>query len=292
VTQLRNKVLEELKLRNYSQATADAYVASTRRFAEHFHHSPEQLGPEHIRQYQLHFIDERKLEPKSIMVQMAALRFLYLKVLRRSYSRDDLPLPRTPRRQIPIVLSTDEVRRLIDAGPNLRYRTILITLYDTGMRRAELSQLCPEHIDKERMIIRIPHVPEQSLQSIVKLPSEDHTEYLLGEEESGTRGPHQGPHPGVTKRLSFDGSLSWLAEPRSFARFLAHAAPPSLGGRCPQAVRRTLACVALSGALHPSRRHLQSPLDPSGRPQGHLPLEGLRARRQEAQDDAVTRWAL
>src|SRR5215469_3295144 len=71
--------------------------------------------------------------------------------------RDDIPLPRTPRRQIPIVLSTDEVRRLIDAAPNLRYRTILMTLYDTGMRRAELCQLRPEHIDKERMIIRIPH---------------------------------------------------------------------------------------------------------------------------------------
>ena len=82
MTQLRTKVLEELKLRNYSQATADAYVAGIRRFAEYFHHSPEQLGPEHIRQYQLHLIQERKLEPKSVMVQMAALRFLSLKVLR------------------------------------------------------------------------------------------------------------------------------------------------------------------------------------------------------------------
>jgi site-specific recombinase XerD len=84
VTQLRKKVLEELKPRNYSQATAHAYVAGIRRFAAYFHHSPEQLGREHIRQYQLHLIEERKLEPKSVMVQMASLRFLYLKVLRRS----------------------------------------------------------------------------------------------------------------------------------------------------------------------------------------------------------------
>jgi integrase/recombinase XerD len=94
-------VLEELKLRNYSQATSHAYVEGIRRFAEYFHHSPEQLGPEDIRQYQLHLIEERKLKPKSVMMQMAALRFLYLKVLRRSYSRDDLPLPRTPRHQFP-----------------------------------------------------------------------------------------------------------------------------------------------------------------------------------------------
>src|SRR5215831_16796266 len=111
-------------------------------FASSLGSCPELSRPTHacrkVTQYQLHLIEGRKLEPKSVMVQMAALRFLYFKVLRRSYSRDDLPLPRTPRRQIPIVLSSNEVRRLIDAAPNLRYRTILMTLYDTGMRRAEL----------------------------------------------------------------------------------------------------------------------------------------------------------
>ena len=157
MTHLRKRVIEELDRRNYSQATAHAYVAAIRRFAEHFHRSPDQLGREHIRQYQLHLIDERKLRPKSVMVQMAALRFLYLKVLRRSYSRDDLPLPKLPRRQVPVVLSADEVARLINAAPNLRYRTILMTLYSTGMRRTELCHLRPEDIDKERMIIRIPH---------------------------------------------------------------------------------------------------------------------------------------
>jgi integrase/recombinase XerD len=157
VTHLRKRVIEELDRRNYSQTTAHAYVAAIRRFAEHFHRSPDQLGREHIRQYQLYLVDERKLRPKSVMVQMAALRFLYLKVLRRSYSRDDLPLPKLPRRQVPVVLSSDEVARLINAAPNLRYRTILMTLYSTGMRRTELCHLRPEDIDKERMIIRIPH---------------------------------------------------------------------------------------------------------------------------------------
>ena len=71
MTHLRKRVIEELDRRNYSQATAHAYVAAIRRFAEHFHRSPDQLGREHIRQYQLHLIDERKLRPKSVMVQMA-----------------------------------------------------------------------------------------------------------------------------------------------------------------------------------------------------------------------------
>src|ERR1700722_17809906 len=111
VTQLRKRVLEELERRNYSQATARAYVGAIRRFAEHFHRSPDQLGIEHVRQYQLHLVQERKLQPRTVMIQMAALRFLFLKTLKRRYSREDLPLPKTPRRQLPVVLSREEVAK-------------------------------------------------------------------------------------------------------------------------------------------------------------------------------------
>ncbi|MCU1233828.1 MAG: phage integrase family protein [Candidatus Solibacter sp.] len=156
MTQLRKMVLEELEGRNYTQATAHAYVAVIRRFAKCFHRSPEELDPTHIRQYQLQLV-ERELSPHTIAVETSALRFLYNKVLRRRYPLDDMPLPRRHRRSIPLVLSPDEVVRLIDAAPNLRYRTILMTLYSTGMRRAEMCHLRPEDVDKERMVIRIPH---------------------------------------------------------------------------------------------------------------------------------------
>ena len=157
MTQLRKTVLDELERRNYSKATAQAYVGAIRRFAEYFHRSPDQLNCKHVRQYQLHLVQERKLHPRSVMLQMAALRFLFLKVLKRRFSRDDLPLPKLLRRQVPIVLSPGEVSRLIDAAPNLRQRTILMTLYSTGMRRFELCHLRPEDIDKERMVVRIRH---------------------------------------------------------------------------------------------------------------------------------------
>jgi site-specific recombinase XerD len=147
--------LEELERRNYSQATARAYVGAIRRYAEYFDLPPDQLGPEHIRDYQLHLVQERELHPRSVMLQMAALRFFYRRVLKRRYDRDDLPLPKLLRRQIPTVLSADEVSRLIDAASNLRHRTILMTLYSTGMRRAELCHLRTEDIDKERMVIHI-----------------------------------------------------------------------------------------------------------------------------------------
>ena len=154
MTQLRKRVLEELERRNYSQATAHSYVGAIRRFAEYFHRSPEQLGPGQIREYQLQMM-QRGLRPKTVMIQMAALRFLFLKVLKRRYSRDDLPLPKTPKRQVPVVLSREEVARLIACASNLRHRTILMSLYSTGMRRAELCRLRTEDIDKERMVIRI-----------------------------------------------------------------------------------------------------------------------------------------
>ena len=154
MTQLRKRVLEELERRNYSKATAHAYVGAIRRFAEYFHRSPEQLSAEQIREYQLHLV-QRGLRTKTVMVQMAALRFLFLKVLKRRYRREDLPLPRSPRRQAPVVLSQEEVARLIQSASNLRHRTILMTLYATGMRRAELCHLRTEDIDKERMVIRI-----------------------------------------------------------------------------------------------------------------------------------------
>jgi site-specific recombinase XerD len=157
VTQLRKKVLEELERRNYSKATARAYVGAIWRFAKYFHRSPDQLGIEHVGQYQLHLVQERKLKPRGVMVQMAALRFLFLRVLRRRFFRDDLPLPKVERRPLPTVLSPDEVARLINAAPNLRYRTILMTLYSTGMRREELCYVRTEDIDKERMVIRIRH---------------------------------------------------------------------------------------------------------------------------------------
>ena len=155
MTHLRKMVLEELERRNYSQATACAYIGAIRRFAEYFHRSPDRLGAEHIRRYQLHLVQERKLHPRSIRLQMSALRFLFRKVLKRRCSNDDLVLPKLLRRQVPIVLSPEEVARLIGAATNLRHRTILMTLYSTGVRRSELCHLRPEDIDKERMVVRI-----------------------------------------------------------------------------------------------------------------------------------------
>jgi integrase/recombinase XerD len=147
-------MLEELQRRNYSQETIRAYLRTVWEFARYFHRSPEELGPEHIREFQAHLFSERKLAAHSVSQRTGALRFLFVKTLKRAYMVEHIPFPKVPLR-LPTVLSPEEVTRLIDAAPNLLYRTILMTLYSTGMRRGELVQLKASDIDTELMLIHI-----------------------------------------------------------------------------------------------------------------------------------------
>jgi site-specific recombinase XerD len=147
-------MLEELQRRNYSQETIRAYIHAVSDFARYFHRSPDQLGPEHIREYQAYLFSVRKLAAHSVAMQTAALRFLFVKTLKRPQMLEHIPFPKRPRR-LPIILSREEVALLIDSAPNLLYRTILMTLYSTGMRRGEIVQLKASDIDKQRMMVNI-----------------------------------------------------------------------------------------------------------------------------------------
>jgi integrase/recombinase XerD len=154
VTHLRKLMLEELQRRNYSKATARIYIRSVKDFAEFFGRSPAQLGPEHVRRYQVHLLKDRKLSPKTLKQRAAALRFLYVKTLRRRYLPEHIPYPKLPR-ELPTVLSQDEVQRMLECSMNLMHRAMLLMLYSTGLRRAELTQLKVEDIDSKRMMIRV-----------------------------------------------------------------------------------------------------------------------------------------
>jgi len=154
VTQLRKRMLEELQRRNYAKSTIESYLHAVEDFARYFGMSPDQLNQEHIRQYHLHLVNERKLSVNTVVGRIAALRFFFVKTLRRSYQREDLPSPRRPKK-LPTVLSQDEVARLLDSAGNLFHYAILMTLYSTGLRRAELSRLRVSDIDSERMVIHV-----------------------------------------------------------------------------------------------------------------------------------------
>ena len=154
MTQLRQKMLEELQRRNYSHRTAKTYVRIVRDFAEYFHQPPDKLGPEQIRQYQAHLFQAKKLAPATVSQYVSALRFLFVKTLRRHFLAEYIPFPKS-RKRLPTVLSPEEVTRLIDAACNLYHRTLLMTLYSTAVRRAELCRLKVQDIDSQRMMIRI-----------------------------------------------------------------------------------------------------------------------------------------
>lgn len=154
MTHLRQLMLDELQRRNYSQSTTRCYLHAVADFAKYFHCSPERLGPDHIRRYQAHLFRDRKLSPGTIQGHTAALRFLYVKTLRRPYLSDDIPFPKRQRR-LPTILDQQEVTRLIDCAGNLMHRTMLMMLYATGLRRAEMCHLKVSDIDSTRMIIHV-----------------------------------------------------------------------------------------------------------------------------------------
>jgi integrase/recombinase XerD len=147
--------MQPIHTHNYSPATTRGYVLAIKQFAEYFGKSPEKLGAEEIRQFQLHLLKDKKLAPGTVEGRMSALRFLYKKTLkRRDIAYDDLAFPKTPRK-LPAVLSPDEVARMLEAARGLLHRTILMVLFATGIRRTEASLLKVSDIDSERMVIHI-----------------------------------------------------------------------------------------------------------------------------------------
>lgn len=154
MTHLRKAMLEELQRRNLSQITTRIYLRSVEEFAQYFNTRPDRLGLEHVRTYQAHLFTDRKLEAVSVAQQLSALRFFFLKILKRPWLVDDMPVPKRPIR-LPEILSREEVERLIQSAASPLHRIWLLILYATGIRREELVQLQIRDIDSDRMLIRI-----------------------------------------------------------------------------------------------------------------------------------------
>ena len=135
MTQLRKMTLDEIARRNYTESTTRAYLRVIEDFARYFHRPPDQLGPEQIREYTAHLFRDRKLSDNTVNQRVGALRFFFLKTLKRPWTGDEMPYPKK-RIHLPVIWSPEEVACLIDAAPIPFYRTILMTLYGTGVRRS------------------------------------------------------------------------------------------------------------------------------------------------------------
>jgi integrase/recombinase XerD len=154
VTHLRKMMLEELQRRNYAETTTRHYIRTVEDFARRFHCPPDRLGPRHIREYQAELFQKRKLSPGSVARHLAALRFFYIKTLKKAWSIAETPYPKKAHR-LPSILSQEEVAQLIDAAHTPYQRILLMTLYATGARNAELTHLKVSDIDSQRMVIHI-----------------------------------------------------------------------------------------------------------------------------------------
>ena len=154
MTRLRKMMLEELQRRNYAQHTTRSYIRTVEDFSRRFNCSPDRLGPRHIREYQAELFQKRKLSSGSVAVRLAALRFFYCKTLKKAWSIAETPYPKRDHR-LPAILNQQEVARLIQAAGTSFHRTMLMTLYATGARNAELTRLKFSDIDKQRMVVHI-----------------------------------------------------------------------------------------------------------------------------------------
>ena len=156
MSELRRKMLADLRIRNYAERTQGMYITRVAEMARHFGRSPADLSGEEVREYLRYLIEERKVARSWFAQTVSALRFLYRFTLGRPEMVPQIPYPRLKRRH-PVVLSPAEVVRLLKATPNLKHRTVALVLYGTGLRISEALALEVRDIDSERMVITVRH---------------------------------------------------------------------------------------------------------------------------------------
>ncbi|MBZ5618418.1 MAG: site-specific integrase [Acidobacteriia bacterium] len=154
MTPLRQRMLEELQLRNLSEATIQTYLRLVERFAKHFGISPAKLGPDHVRHYLLHLLNDRKDTWGTIQVNRGALKFLYVRVLKQAWFDVEIAAPKK-RLRLPIVMSPDDITRILDRTTNLKHWTIIATFYATALRCNELRHLKVSDIDGPKMVLHV-----------------------------------------------------------------------------------------------------------------------------------------
>ena len=154
MTPLRQRMVEDLQLRNYSEHTMRAYLRGVADFAKHFGTSPQHLGPEQGRTYQLFLVQGKKVAWSSIVQTVGAVRFFYRVTLGRPALLEYIAPPRRPF-TLPTIRSPAEGAAFLTVSRNLKHRAILTTLYAAGLRVSELCQLQVTDMDSARMVLRV-----------------------------------------------------------------------------------------------------------------------------------------
>jgi site-specific recombinase XerD len=154
MTPLRRRMIEEFQIRRFALGTQKGYLHCVARFAQHFGRSPDQLGPDEVRAFLLHLVNEAKVSHGMLVRYVSALRFLYKITLQRPWDLQTIPHPR-PEKHLPEIPSRDEILHLLGCVRNLKHRAILMTCYAAGLRVSEAVRLKPTEIDSSRMVLYV-----------------------------------------------------------------------------------------------------------------------------------------
>jgi site-specific recombinase XerD len=154
MTPLRQRMLHDMQVRNLSPRTIECYLSHVAKFARYFGRSPEHLGPEEVRRWQVHLVEEKRASWSTFNQAVCALRFFYRITLAQDWPVTQIPYAKRPKR-LPTVLSIDEVHRLLACVPSLKPRLVLTTAYAAGLRISEATQLQVTHVDSQRMMIHV-----------------------------------------------------------------------------------------------------------------------------------------
>ena len=146
MTPLRQRMLEDMRVRNLARNTQLSYLQQVSAFARHFQKSPQELGPEEIRAYQVHLATVKKLTPSTCCRVAGALRFLFRVTLKKEWTVAEIPMPKKPLK-LPVILSREEITHFLESIVSPKHRTILTTIYATGLRVSEATHLQPTDID-------------------------------------------------------------------------------------------------------------------------------------------------
>jgi integrase/recombinase XerD len=153
MTELRNKMIKSMQLRNLAPKTQRSYLESVSGLARHYMKSPEQISKDMVEDYLLYLRNDKGRAPNTIGTKVSGLKFLYEHVLHNEENAPDYAQRWT--RKLPVVLTQEEIWKIIDAPDNLKHRLLLMTTYSAGLRASEVIALKPEHIDSKRMLIKV-----------------------------------------------------------------------------------------------------------------------------------------
>jgi integrase/recombinase XerD len=291
MTRLRKMMLEELQGRNYAETTIECYIRAVEDFSRHFNSSPDRLGPRHIREYQAELFQKRKFSANTVTQHLAALRFFYVKTLKRAWSITETPYPKKAV-HLPTILSQEEVARLIDAARPPLHRTLLMALYATGLRRAELARLKVSDVDSQRMVIHVQGGKGRKDRDVLLSPKlleelRQHWHRLRGRRSVWlfpSRHTHASDRPitpkviyHACKRAARRAALSKGVHPHTLRHcFATHLLEAGADLRTIQMLLGHRDLEETTVYLHLSRRHLQATASP---------LDSLKLKDGSPQDD-------